>query len=40
MKVKFLDSRIEIGEDDSNITCDFDYVNITVESTGGRRYCG
>jgi len=38
--VKFLDSRIEIGEDDSNITCDFDYVNVTVESIGGRKYCG
>jgi len=31
---------IEAGEGGSNITCDFDYLNITITSTGSTIFCG
>merc|ERR1739838_437980 len=38
--LKFLDYRIEIGEDDSNITCDFDFVSIETTGGGDQKFCG
>ena len=34
------DIGIEAGEGDSNITCDFDYINVTISSIGSKRFCG
>ena len=38
--MKFLDSIVEAGENGSNVTCDFDYVEINITSIEGRKYCG
>nr|XP_039270909.1 fibropellin-3-like isoform X1 [Styela clava] len=40
VRFKMWDLVIEIGENDSNITCDFDYINITITSIGSKRFCG
>ncbi|CAK8697931.1 unnamed protein product [Clavelina lepadiformis] len=37
---KFWDIVIEIGENNSNITCDYDFLNVSVTSVGSQLFCG
>jgi len=39
-RVKIIDIAIELGERGSNVTCDYDYLEITLGSTGPTKYCG
>ncbi|XP_078491180.1 uncharacterized protein LOC104266832 [Ciona intestinalis] len=40
VQFKIWDMSIEIGENDSNVTCDFDFLNVSITSIGWKKFCG